>query len=298
MLRSQGLHKRNAFEQACDRDALFIVLQDTDGQASNGHSHCCVPMVHSGNYLGLFSIYLHKGHSPDEKEKEFLLTIANTLTGVITYKRTEERLLYHAFHDTLTGLPNRTMFVDRLNEEVARLKDNPSLSFATLILDLDRFNMVNESLGHQLGDKILTSIGQRIKSLLGDNQVAARLGGDEFAVLMKDLPDFDQVVILADRILESLSRPLTADGHDLYINGSIGIAFSNEGYSRGEDMLRDADTALHRAKLRGRARYEVFDQEMHVKAKRLMEMVSDLRQALTRNEFVLHYQPIIDLRSG
>lgn len=218
-----------------------------------------------------------------------------SISDITDRKRAEEQVLHHAFHDALTGLPNRTFLLDRLAQAAEKAARDPEYSFAVLLMDLDRFNLVNESLGHDIGDQLIIELAQRLQVLLGQDSLIVRLGGDEFVILVENFKDIDEVTALASRILALVRQPFQLENNELVSTSSIGIASSALEYERGEDLLRDADTALHRAKQRGKARYEVFDKEMHLKAKNLLALVTDMRQALQREEFLLHYQPIVSL---
>ncbi|HKR01336.1 MAG TPA: EAL domain-containing protein [Pyrinomonadaceae bacterium] len=213
-------------------------------------------------------------------------------------KRAEERLLHEAFHDMLTGLPNRALFMDHLKLSVERGKRRDGRLFAVLFLDLDRFKIVNDSLGHMVGDQLLVGIARRLEICLRPGDTVARLGGDEFTVLLEDLASVTEAIEVAERLQKALARPFNLDGHEVFTTVSIGIALSSTGYERPEEVLRDADTAMYRAKMLGKARHEVFDKTMHARAMNLLQMESDLRRAIERKEFVLHYQPIVALESG
>ncbi|TVM32296.1 hypothetical protein DQK91_15555 [Oceanidesulfovibrio marinus] len=229
---------------------------------------------------------------PDENEHVI------SLVDVTDRKRAEQQVLYNARHDALTGLPNRVMLLATLGEAVRRARTEPGWKFVVLILDLDRFNIINESLGHTIGDRLLVAMAGRLKSLVGSSGLLCRLGGDEFAVLLQGVEDIAMGESLAREILQVVRQPFAFGEQEIVTTSSLGIATSDIGYDRPEDVLRDADTALHRAKLLGKARFEVFDYEMHIKARKLMQLVTDMRQALKRSEFILHYQPIISFASG
>ncbi|HEX8335237.1 MAG TPA: EAL domain-containing protein [Pyrinomonadaceae bacterium] len=214
----------------------------------------------------------------------------------ITDRKLAEQQLHHdAFHDALTGLPNRALFMDHLKLAIARSRRNSQTKFAVLYLDLDRFKVINDSLGHTIGDQLLVGIADRLKNNLRPGDTVARLGGDEFTVLIEDITDESESVQVAERIQKELSIPFTLSGREVFTTVSMGIAPSATGYERAEDILRDADTAMYRAKSAGKARYEIFDKAMHARAINLLQMETDMRRALEREEFVLHYQPIVAL---
>jgi diguanylate cyclase (GGDEF)-like protein/PAS domain S-box-containing protein len=213
-------------------------------------------------------------------------------------KRAEERLLHEAFHDVLTGLPNRALFMDHLKLSVERGKRREDRLFAVLFLDLDRFKIINDSLGHMVGDQLLVGIARRLEICLRPGDTVARLGGDEFTVLLEDLSNVTEAIEVAERLQQALALPFNLNGHEVFTTVSIGIALSSTGYDRPEEVLRDADTAMYRAKVLGKARHEVFDKTMHAFAMNLLQMETDLRRAIERKEFVLHYQPIVALETG
>jgi diguanylate cyclase (GGDEF)-like protein/PAS domain S-box-containing protein len=197
-------------------------------------------------------------------------------------------------YDPLTKLPNRALFVERLEKAVMRASHG-GRRFAVLFLDLDRFKIVNDSLGHLEGDRLLLTISQRLEACLRPGDMIARFGGDEFAVLVEGVAGVADVARVAERIRRSLAAPFKLGSHELYSSASIGIALSSSGYERAEDLLRDADTAMYRAKAGGRARFEVFDAEMRAQVTATMRTENDLRRALERSELELHYQPIVEL---
>lgn len=213
-------------------------------------------------------------------------------------KRAEERLLHDAFHDALTGLPNRALFIDHLKLSVERAKRRQDRLFAVLFLDFDRFKVINDSLGHMVGDQLLVGIARRLEACLRPGDTVARLGGDEFTVLLEDLNDTNEAIDVARRLQETLSLPFNLQGSEVFTTVSIGISLSTIGYDHAEEVLRDADTAMYRAKLNGKARHEVFDKAMHASAMSLLQLETDLRRAIDRKEFVLHYQPIVALETG
>ncbi len=213
-------------------------------------------------------------------------------------KRAEEKLVHDAFHDALTGLPNRVLFMDHLKQSVQRAKRRNHFPFAVLFLDFDRFKLINDSLGHMVGDQLLIAIANSLKSSVRPGDTVARLGGDEFTILLEDLNSSEEATIIAKRLLHSLSKPFNVSDHEVFITASIGIALSAAGYEYPEDILRDADTAMYRAKSLGKARHEVFDKTMHANALNLLQIETDLWRAVERKELTLEYQPIVSLQSG
>lgn len=221
------------------------------------------------------------------------------LMGAVAQARAAEgQALYDATHDALTGLPNRSLFVNRLRHTLQRARRDEQYLFAILFLDLDRFKNVNDSLGHNTGDLLLVETARRLETCVRPTDTLARLGGDEFTILLEDIENPEGAVRVAERVQEKLRTPFALNGHELYLTASIGIVSKPADYHKPEDLLRDADTAMYRAKDGGKARYEVFDVEMRARAVRLLRLETDLRHAVEHREFVVHYQPIVSLRSG
>ena len=216
-------------------------------------------------------------------------------TDITDRKEAEEKLVFDAVHDALTGLPNRILFLDRLNHCIELSARRKNFSFAVLYLDLNRFKVINDSLGHLLGDSLLIEIGSRIKRAIRKGDTLSRLGGDEFVILCEEIEDITVVTSLADRIHKELSRPVNLNGQKVVVGCSIGITESSIGYERPEDMLRDADTAMYRAKSRASSSYEIFDSTMHEKAMNVLQIESDLRIALEEGQFEVYYQPIVEI---
>jgi diguanylate cyclase (GGDEF)-like protein/PAS domain S-box-containing protein len=208
-------------------------------------------------------------------------------------KLAEERLLHNAFHDTLTGLPNRALFTDRLNVALARWRRDPQQGCAVLYLDLDRFKVVNDSLGHSMGDALLMSVAGALASCMRAHETVARLGGDEFAILLEHVQSEQDAIRAAQRVQQRLAESFQLQGQSMFTSASIGIALPEHEEQRAEELLRNADIAMYRAKAAGPARYEVFAPNMHATAINLLELETDLRQAAARNELVLYYQPIV-----
>jgi diguanylate cyclase (GGDEF)-like protein/PAS domain S-box-containing protein len=223
--------------------------------------------------------------------------MAGSVTDITDQKQAEQRLLHNATHDVLTGLPNRALFMERLKRLFDRARHHDGHLFAVLFLDLDRFKIVNDSLGHQIGDQLLVALALRLDGSLRPGDMVARLGGDEFAIILDHLKHVTDATQAAERIQKELSMPFILSGHEVFASLSIGIAHSLTPYERPEDFIRNADTAMYRAKDRGRGRFELFDKGMHARAIAMLELETDLRRALARGELRIHYQPIVSIEN-
>ena len=212
-------------------------------------------------------------------------------------QESKEHFRHAAFHDALTGLPNRALLTDHLKLAIERARRRADHLFAVLFLDLDRFKNINDSLGHTIGDQLLIAIARRVEGCLRPMDTVARLGGDEFAILLDGLEDFNVAIHVAERVQNELMQPFNLNGHEVYTTASIGIALSTTGYDHPDNILRDADIAMYRAKDNGKARYELFDTLMHTRAVALLKLENDLRRAIERQEFRVFYQPIVLLET-
>ncbi len=226
------------------------------------------------------------------------LRMAGSQTDITKRKAAEERLFHDAFHDSLTGLPNRELLIDRLGRLLWRARRREGYAFAVAYFDLDRLKVINDSLGHLAGDRLLLAVARRIEESMRGGDSAARIGGDEFAVLIDDLEEPADALRVVGRLQQAIHSPLVVNGEELYTTASIGIAFYNDRYDRAEDMLRDADIAMYAAKEAGGARYQVFDHGMHERAVARMQIEGALRRAVDRSELRALYQPIICLKTG
>ncbi|MCA9521190.1 MAG: EAL domain-containing protein [Myxococcales bacterium] len=226
----------------------------------------------------------------------------NVITGMLLditeRKAMQERLWYDAVHDKLTGLPNRSEFLNRVDQALWQNKRYASYLFAVLLFDVDEFKLINDSLGHTVGDRLLLDIARRLEGCLGEGDSLARIGGDEFGVLLHDLGDANHTFVQAAAVQRELSRAFEVDGHEIYVTASIGIALPRDDSDSPEDLLRNADTALYRAKAMGRGHHEVFDIKMHHHTVERLQIETDLRRALDRSEFSVQYQPIVSLVDG
>lgn len=213
-------------------------------------------------------------------------------------KVAEEQLQHEASHDALTGLPNRSFFMGRLTAALAKTHQIVDYKVSILFIDLDRFKYVNDSLGHFIGDQMLRGIAERLRECMRPSDIVARLGGDEFTILVEGKYDDSEVTRIAERIQQKFSIPFDLSGHEVYSSASIGILHASEKHLLSEDMMRDADTAMYQAKRAGKARHEVFNEKMHSAAKEILQLETDLRRAVEREELTVHYQPIYSLASG
>jgi len=224
--------------------------------------------------------------------------IAGSLTDITDRKVAEEKLLHDALHDGLTGLPNRSLFMDRLSQAMAFSRRNDSHRYAVLFLDIDRFKTVNESLGHFQGDRLLVAVARRLLACVRDGDTVARLGGDEFVILLEDFLDPQEPLRVATRIHDELAPAHDLDGNVVFATASIGVAMGDREYQKPLEILRDADTAMYQAKDLGRAHHVVFQPSMHARARQLLQVEADLRRAIDRGGLHLTYQPVVSLASG
>jgi diguanylate cyclase (GGDEF)-like protein/PAS domain S-box-containing protein len=223
--------------------------------------------------------------------------MAGSVIDITDRKKSEEALLHEVLHDNLTGLPNRALFMDRLKRALERARHCRDSLFAVLFLDLDRFKFINDSFGHQVGDEVLLRVARKLETSLRPGDMVARLGGDEFAIVLDRLRHVGDAIAAAERIQRELAPPLNLNGQEVFVSASIGIAISLSHDDLPEDLLRNADTAMYRAKKQGRGRFQLFDEGVRESTTALLQLESDLRWGLVRNEFRVYYQPIISLDS-
>jgi len=227
-----------------------------------------------------------------------ILRIDGIIYDITERRRAEEKLAFDALHDGLTGLPNRNLFMQRVEQSLQQCQEDPKYQFAVLFIDLDRFKLVNDSLGHAYGDQFLICIAKKLAQCLRTSDTVARLGGDEFTILLDGIYSITDATCIGDRILSSLEKPLQIGDRSLFSSASIGIAISAPHYHQANEVLRDADIAMYRAKSSGKGRFAIFDQDMHAETLQLLQTENDLRNALEQQLFTLHYQPIVNLKTG
>ena len=233
------------------------------------------------------SVVSSSSGSPDS----YIATIEDITAEVLT----QEALVYQAFHDSLTGLPNRSLFLERLEQELARCKRGVN-DIAVLFLDLDRLKIVNDGLGHEAGDAVLKEVSRRFTNTIRLGETAARFSGDEFVFIIRDVHSYHDATVVAERLLSTLKTPVSYMGNELILSGSIGIVLP-EGNSDPRAIIRDADTAMYKAKATGGGYYELFDEELHLRSLERLNLESQLRQAVAAGEFELYYQPKVDPQS-
>jgi diguanylate cyclase (GGDEF)-like protein/PAS domain S-box-containing protein len=242
-----------------------------------------------------FPVLLHSDMVRDAAGR--FLGMVTCCEDITERKRLEKQLVQSSFYDPLSGLPNRALFLTRVGFALERLQRRDT-AFAVILLDLDRFKVVNDSLGHAAGDQLLKSVAERLASILRPEDMVARLSGDEFAIVVDDIAGLDEALGITTRIVQAMAEPFLLDDQELYSGASIGIAMSRPGYASADEVLRDANMAMHRSKAGGAGSYEVFDLEMQGQAMARFELETGLRRALERKELRVHYQPIVALDTG
>jgi diguanylate cyclase (GGDEF)-like protein len=268
-----------------------------------------VPVFIEGKLAGVLC-HEHVGTERpwDPDEQHFAVSLGQILSASLeinsrrraeaALRKSEAELKALAYHDVLTGLPNRVYFQELLEGELVRAQGNPDYRFAVLFLDLDGFKLINDSLGHDAGDELLIAVARRLRGVLGERDVAARLGGDEFTLLVRQRSDAAALTELATRVSAVLRRPLQLSEHEIVPSVSIGIVMCDRMYTHANHVLRDADAAMYRAKERGKARYALYESEMHARTLARLAMGNELRRVIERNELRVLYQPIVRLDQG
>jgi diguanylate cyclase (GGDEF)-like protein len=275
---------------------LFLAFQ----QSGRGVLVVAAPII--AMMLATLHYFFRQQEADETVRKSALEAAAREAEMVANHVReleaSEARLQHIAFHDSLTGLPNRRRFQERLTQMLERARTHPHRQFGLMFLDFDRFKLINDSLGHAVGDQFLVAVAQRIQQQLRPQDVVARLGGDEFAILTEEAEGERYAVPLAERLLEVLRQPMQVVGNDIVTSASIGITFSSIDYATPAEMLRDADTAMYKAKSSGKARYALFDAPLHTEVAHRLRLESELRRALADGKLSVAYQPLFELATG
>ncbi len=309
---AEDLKTTSSMDQIHPDDRLRV-LQAAENARMSGQGECVEYRIRhkDGSWRTVESTASAIHNAKGQTDK---LVIVNR--DITERKRAEELLAHNAFHDGLTNLPNRALFLDRLQHALTLSKRHSNYKFAVLLIDVDEFKIINDSLGHTAGDELLVKIGQRLKDAVrradtvsrprnpglpdkrSNDDTLARLGGDEFAILLDDIRDPIEAVRVAERMQGQLATPFVVNQQEIVISASIGIASSTSPHTQAEDLMRDADLAMYRAKRAGKARCEVSDTAMHANAVKRLQLETDLRKALEQGEFRVHYQPIVSLQTG
>jgi diguanylate cyclase (GGDEF)-like protein len=287
-------------------DEKMLLDAESDERTPDGVAYAVVPiMTNDGQVIGTVCVIDTAPHAWTHTEINCLMDIAASLVTELELRsdlslklQTHEHLLYSTLHDALTGLPNRSLFTERLRHAMRRAARHPDNLFAVLFLDLDRFKEVNDNLGHFAGDELLRAVARRLEACIRPEDTVARLSGDEFAILLESINEASDAGRVAERIEEALSFPINLAGAEVVTSASMGIVTSSMAHDQPEQLLRSADMAMYRAKAAGRARYEMFDRAMHTDALARLQLETDLRRAVELDEFRLHYQPLVSLRTG
>ncbi len=292
-------------EQLYQHGQVVFGEQDQAGDLVEGwaagqnlRSYVAMPLItSSGRVVGHLGILDERPMKEDPRRTAVLRVFATRAAAELERLTAEAKLFRNAYYDGLTGLPNRALFFQRLDKAMARHRKQDSDRYAVLFLDLDRFKVVNDSLGHQRGDQLLVAAANRISSCVGSSDTVAHLSGDEFAVLLDGIDGVERAAPVAARLVERFQQSFQVDGVEIYSTVSVGLACGNARYRQPVELLRDADNAMYRAKALGRARYVVFDEAMHAQVLEQFRIESELERAIRQGEFELHYQPIIDLQT-
>ncbi|MBF0588442.1 MAG: EAL domain-containing protein [Magnetococcales bacterium] len=262
------------------------------------HGHFCVPVLAREQVLGVINLYVPDGHTHSKEEEDFLSAVAQTVVGLIERRRLEEQLKLQAEFDDLTGLPNRALFQRRVKRSITRAKRQKS-ELVVMFIDLDRFKMINDTMGHKAGDALLQEAAKRIQLCIRDSDTVARLGGDEFTVLLPELTHICYVELVARRILEELEKPFKIQDSERSVSGSIGITIFPNDATDLDELLRNADSAMYQAKDAGRSTFRFFTPEMNEEAERRIDMEHAIRDAMEAgDQFLLHYQPKVETQTG
>lgn len=285
-------HDPYEFFHPDDRERIH---QEAHAAAVRGQS---IPITYQIRQKSGTYIWFETLTKPIVDETGQVVQLQTTSRDVTERIRVQHQLRHEALHDSLTNLPNRHLLMERLELAINRANRLENYRFAVLFLDLDRFKVINDSLGHSAGDELLIAVAQRLQERLRCLDLVARLGGDEFVIILEEIGDIQEVIRTTERIFAALQNSFVIEAREVYTTASIGIVIGTKAYETAHQLLRDADIAMYRAKIKGKSRYEIFDAGMHTQALERLQLENDLRRAAEREEFILHYQPIVHLETG
>jgi diguanylate cyclase (GGDEF)-like protein/PAS domain S-box-containing protein len=291
----QSLYAKPAsFLEAVHPEDLSLVIESLERQKEGESTRCEYRIIRPDGSVR----WVCDRCFPIRDEKGQLYRWCGVVEDITERRKAEEQLRHDALHDTLTGLPNRTLLMDRLERLIKRNQRHKKEQFAVLFLDLDRFKVINDSLGHLVGDQLLIALARRLQKCQRASDTIARIGGDEFVILLEDISSVDDAIQVAERIQHELMFPFILNSHEVFVSASIGITLSSEHYSQPACLLRDADSAMYCAKVCGKARHEVFNPSMHARVLKQLTLENKLRRALNSQELVVFYQPIVSLETN
>ncbi|MFZ3137435.1 MAG: EAL domain-containing protein [Thermodesulfovibrionales bacterium] len=260
------------------------------------HGHYNVPILYGGKTLGVINVHLNEGHIKNQKEEEFLIIVADTLAGIIIRKQAENKIQYLAYYDELTGIPNRSLFLDRLTQGIARA-DYTKRFIGVLSVDIDRFQSLNDTYGLDAGDLVLREVAGKLTASVREGDTVARLGSDNFGILLIDIAETDDIILVVEKIMNTVSQPVHFEEKEIMFTISVGIsAYPSDGKD-ASILIRNADLALAKAKQQGRKNYKFYTEGMDVKASEFVLMEKNLFNAMKNEEFILYYQPYWDINT-
>lgn len=287
----------------CVENKIPVAFNNTYEHPKMGQvaaSNILAPVLVNRDLVAMLHIANYNDHIKEREESDLQFCVAVSHQAALTLQRLEfeEKLIHNALHDPVTGLPNRISLMNQLEYVIARQKRDPEREFSLFFIDIDNFKLINDSLGHMIGDKVLFSVADKLNTATRDVDLVVRFGGDEFAILYEGCADVPELTVIAQRLIEIISQSLIVDGRKIVLSISVGITVSSLGYHTPEDVIRDADIAMYQAKAMDDINLKFFDKSMHLELVNLLEVQEKLREAHKRGDFILQYQPIINLHSG